>query len=180
MCHSRPFHRGRAADHQYDSHAEKHCEDIPHPDRTLVVGLCSGLWAGAAISITPSLPDLVPVGVQTVLLAFRVGSYVHTIAEQFSPTPAHDSSASWTRIFPLTDYQRTAATLAEFQETTVRAASTEAGSAPRTLQLGRADVFTGNPPSQSRLRQRCDTQQHRSIWASHHSPDGDEQGRFAP
>ncbi|SPQ22247.1 190496d0-b581-4049-948e-f857bac8ae96 [Thermothielavioides terrestris] len=98
-------------------HVEKHSEDIPHPEHTVAVGLCSGLWAGAAISVTPSLPDLVPVGVQTVILAFKLGSYVQTIAQQFSHS-AQDESESWTYLFPLLSHEETAVKLAEFQEST--------------------------------------------------------------
>jgi hypothetical protein len=83
----------------------------------LLVGLCSGLWAAAAISVAPSLPDLVPVGVQTVLLAFRLGSYVHDIAQQLSPT--REISESWTYIFPGLEQDDTVAKLQEFQTAAV-------------------------------------------------------------
>jgi hypothetical protein len=64
------------------------------------------------------LPDLVPVGVQTVILAFKLGSYVQTIAQQFSHS-AQDESESWTYLFPLLSHEETAVKLAEFQESTV-------------------------------------------------------------
>jgi len=81
----------------YLNHAEKHCGDITQPQQTLLVGLCSGLWASSAISVSPSLPDLVHVGVQFVVLAFKTGSYVHSISQQLNP--ASDRSESWTYIF---------------------------------------------------------------------------------
>ncbi|KAK4235039.1 conidial yellow pigment biosynthesis polyketide synthase [Achaetomium macrosporum] len=95
-------------------HAEKHCEDIPHHQKTFVVGLCSGLWAGAAISVSPSLPDLVPVGVQTVVLAFKLGAYVHAIGQRLSPTG--DKSESWTYLFSGVSEEDMASKLAEFQD----------------------------------------------------------------
>ncbi|KAK4152557.1 conidial yellow pigment biosynthesis polyketide synthase [Chaetomidium leptoderma] len=100
----------------YLDHAEKHCGDVTQPHRTLLVGLCSGLWAASAISVTPSLPDLVHVGVQAVLLAFKTGSYVHTIGQRLSPSC--DRSASWTYIFPGLNREDTAAKLEAFHDTT--------------------------------------------------------------
>ncbi|KAL2115614.1 hypothetical protein VTJ04DRAFT_9869 [Mycothermus thermophilus] len=81
----------------YLDHAEKHCEDITSPQNTFHIGLCSGLWAAAAISMTPSLTALVHIGVQVVILAFKTGSYVHEIGQTLSP--AHEQSDSWTYIF---------------------------------------------------------------------------------
>ncbi|KAK3301404.1 polyketide synthase [Chaetomium fimeti] len=81
----------------YLDHAEKHCGDITQPRNTHLIGLCSGLWAASAISIAPSLPDLVHVGVQTVLLAFKTGSYVHAVAQRLNP--ASERTENWTYIF---------------------------------------------------------------------------------
>ncbi|KAK4122476.1 ketoacyl-synt-domain-containing protein [Parathielavia appendiculata] len=82
----------------YLDHAEKNCDDIPKPHNALLVGLCTGLWAASAISITPSLPDLVHIGVQAVLLSFKTGAYVESMAQRMSPTS--DRSESWSRIVP--------------------------------------------------------------------------------
>ncbi|KAH6844969.1 polyketide synthase [Chaetomium sp. MPI-CAGE-AT-0009] len=81
----------------YLDHAEKNCGDITQPHNTLLIGLCSGLWAASAISVAPSLPDLVHIGVQTALLAFKTGSYVHAIAERLNP--AFERTENWTYIF---------------------------------------------------------------------------------
>ena len=62
--------------------------------------------------MAPSLPDLVHVGVQTVLLAFKTGSYVHAIAQRLSP--ASDRSDSWTYIFPKLDQDEATAKLEAF------------------------------------------------------------------
>ncbi|KAK4144292.1 polyketide synthase [Dichotomopilus funicola] len=100
----------------YLNHTEKHCSDITHPKHTHLIGLCTGLWAAAAVSLAPSLPDLVHIGVQAVLLAFRTGSYVHSIAQRLSPTSDH--SASWTYIFPDVDHKEAAMELTTFHEAT--------------------------------------------------------------
>ncbi|KAK3378565.1 hypothetical protein B0H63DRAFT_251284 [Podospora didyma] len=81
----------------YIDHAERNYEDVTRHDRTLLVGLCSGLFAASAIASTPSLSTLVPVAVQVVLMAFRTGSYVHTLAERLNP--AFETSESWTYIY---------------------------------------------------------------------------------
>ncbi|KAK4645321.1 Polyketide synthase [Podospora bellae-mahoneyi] len=82
----------------YIDHAEKNFEDVTRHDSTHLVGLCSGLFAASAIASTPSLSALVPVAVQAVLLAFRTGSYVHTLGDRLCP--ANEQSESWTYIFP--------------------------------------------------------------------------------
>lgn len=79
------------------SHSEKHCGDITQPHQTFLIGLCSGLWASSAISVSPSLTDLVHVGVQFVLFAFKMGTYVHSVSQQLSP--AFDRSECWAYVF---------------------------------------------------------------------------------
>ncbi|KAH6649728.1 polyketide synthase [Chaetomium tenue] len=87
----------------YLDHAEKNCGDITQPHKTFLVGLCSGLWAASAISVAPSLPDLVHIGVQAVLLAFKTGSYVHAIGERLFP--AFERSESWSYIFSVSSVE---------------------------------------------------------------------------
>ncbi|KAL2264683.1 hypothetical protein VTJ83DRAFT_7193 [Remersonia thermophila] len=98
----------------YLHHAEKHNEDITSPENTFLIGLCSGLWAAAAISITPSLTGLVHIGVQVVILAFRTGSYVHEMGQRLSP--AHEQSDSWTYIFAGIDHDEATKRLNAFHE----------------------------------------------------------------
>ncbi|KAG6359461.1 hypothetical protein INS49_012982 [Diaporthe citri] len=82
----------------YIDHAEKHHEDVVHHDNTFFLGLCSGMFAAAAITSTPTLSTLVPVAVQVVLMAFRTGRHVAAMAERLCPPVEH--SESWTYIFP--------------------------------------------------------------------------------
>ena len=99
------------------SHAEKNYEDVTRHDRTLLVGLCSGMFAASAIASTPSLSTLVPVAVQAVLLAFRTGSYVYTLGERLSP--AVEQSESWTYIFPGLKEDDATSALDEFHQQNV-------------------------------------------------------------
>ena len=99
------------------SHAEKNYEDVTQHDQTNLVGLCSGLFAAAAIASTPSLSALVPVAVQVVLMAFRTGSYVHRLAERLNP--AVEQSESWTYIFPGLKAEEARHVLEEFHSSNV-------------------------------------------------------------
>jgi hypothetical protein len=105
----------------FTSHAEKNYEDVTRHDQTFLVGLCSGLFAATAIASTPSLSTLVPVAVQVVLMSFRTGSYVHSLAERLSP--ASGKSESWTHIYPELSESAAAAGLAEFHSSNVRDSS---------------------------------------------------------
>lgn len=107
----------RLSDHSLPSHAERHHEDVTRHDRTHLVGLCSGLFAAFAISIAPSLSALVPVGVHTVLLAFRTGSYVHTLGQRLSSASVDEDG--WTYVFPGLTAEVVVSRLAEFQDANV-------------------------------------------------------------
>ncbi|CAK7202988.1 Type I Iterative PKS [Sporothrix eucalyptigena] len=96
----------------YIDHAEKNWEDVTRHDHTFLVGLCSGLFAAAAIASTPSLSALVPVAVQAVLMAFRTGLYVSSLADQLCPPT--EKSESWTYILPSQQEDAVRGMLAEF------------------------------------------------------------------
>lgn len=70
---------------------------MPH-DQMFFGGLCSGMFAAAAITSTPTLSTLVPIAVQVVLMSFRTGNHVAAMAERLCPPVEH--SESWTYILP--------------------------------------------------------------------------------
>ncbi|KAI1179145.1 polyketide synthase [Nemania sp. FL0916] len=80
----------------YIDHCEKKHEDITRPENTRLSGLCTGLFAAAAIATGPSLSALIPIAVQVVLMAFRVGSHVGSLAERLNPS--NGKSESWTYV----------------------------------------------------------------------------------
>ncbi|KAI1109012.1 polyketide synthase [Nemania sp. NC0429] len=80
----------------YIDHCEKKHEDVTRPENTRLSGLCTGLFAAVAISTSPSLSALLPIAVQVVLMAFRVGSYVGSLSERLSPS--NGKSESWTYV----------------------------------------------------------------------------------
>lgn len=99
------------------SHAEQHYEDVTKHDHTFLVGLCSGLFAAAAITSTPSLSALVPVAVQVVLMAFRTGRHVASMAERLCPPSQR--SQSWTYILPGVKQNEARSILDDFHYTSV-------------------------------------------------------------
>ncbi|KAI0861579.1 polyketide synthase [Xylaria cubensis] len=82
----------------YIFRTEKHPEDVTSHENTTLSGLCTGLFAAAAIAMSPSLSTLLPIAVQVVLMAFRVGSHVGSLAERLNPSI--ERSESWTYVLP--------------------------------------------------------------------------------
>ena len=80
------------------SRAEKVHEDVTRPGETCLVGLCTGLFAAAAIGSSPSLSSLIPIAVQVVLMAFRAGAHVAALAERLHKDS--ESSETWTYVLP--------------------------------------------------------------------------------
>lgn len=100
-------------------------------DKTYLVGLCSGLFAATAIASTPSLSTLVPIAVQVVLMAFRTGSYVHTLAERLSPT--FETSESWTYVLPNSTGDEVATKITDFHNQQVSITQPSNAFLPRTV-----------------------------------------------
>lgn len=91
---------------------------MPH-DQMFFGGLCSGMFAAAAITSTPTLSTLVPVAVQVVLMAFRTGSYVAAMAERLCPA-TREHSESWTSILPGITGESAQETIDSFNSSKVR------------------------------------------------------------
>lgn len=64
----------------------------PAETETHAVGLSTGLLAAAAIALSPAVPALIPLGVEIVLIAFRTGLHVGTVANHLGSQ--HEDS-SW-------------------------------------------------------------------------------------
>ncbi|KAK8056490.1 Beta-ketoacyl synthase [Apiospora rasikravindrae] len=82
----------------YIDRSEKEYQDATEPENTYLSGLCTGLFAASAIASSPSLSSLLPIAVQVVLMAYRVGSHVASLAERLSPSS--EKSESWTYVVP--------------------------------------------------------------------------------
>ncbi|KXJ91143.1 melanin synthase [Microdochium bolleyi] len=83
--------------HYIDLSEKDHETPTPVTNRILS-GLCTGLFAASAIASSPSLSTLLPVAVQVVLMAFRTGNYVSSMAERLRS--ASNGQESWTYVLP--------------------------------------------------------------------------------
>ena len=65
-----------------------------------VVGLSTGLLAAAVVALSPTIPAIMPLAVEAVLIAFRLGVYVKTTASNIEMSPVHDEDSSWSYVIP--------------------------------------------------------------------------------
>jgi hypothetical protein len=63
------------------------------------MGVRGGLLAAAAAACAPSTSSLIDIGVAAVLMAFRLGSAVQSIARELSPAATPETN-SWTLAVP--------------------------------------------------------------------------------
>ncbi|KAH7026262.1 polyketide synthase [Microdochium trichocladiopsis] len=94
--------------------SEKQHEDATTAENRILSGLCTGLFAASAIASSPSLSTLLPVAVQVVLMAFRTGNHVASMAERLSP--ATKSMESWTYVLPGVKESEARSSLDEFHK----------------------------------------------------------------
>lgn len=66
------------------------------PSEYCAVGLSTGLLAAAVVALSPSIPALMPLAVEAVLIAFRLGLHVKIAASHLEISPAHEDGSSWT------------------------------------------------------------------------------------
>lgn len=99
------------------SRSEKEYQDATTPENTYLSGLCTGLFAATAIASSPSLSSLLPIAVQVVLMAYRTGSHVASLAERLSPSTG--MSESWTYVVPGAKEAEAKSLLAEFHKSEV-------------------------------------------------------------
>ncbi|KAI1098515.1 polyketide synthase [Jackrogersella minutella] len=98
----------------YIDRSEKEHEDVTDHKNTKLSGLCTGLFAATAIASSQSLSTLIPIAVQVVLMAFRTGSHVASLAERISPS--NGKSESWTYVLPAAQEAEAKFILAEFHK----------------------------------------------------------------
>ena len=65
---------------------------------TCVVGLSTGLLAAAVVASSPTIPALMPLAVEAVLMAFRLGLHVQNTASNIEISPAQDNDSSWSYV----------------------------------------------------------------------------------
>ncbi|RDL30666.1 Thiolase-like protein [Venustampulla echinocandica] len=140
----------------YLDRAEKVPEDATTSAETCLVGLCTGLFAAAAVACSPSLSALVRIAVQVTVMAFRTGSYVATLGDNLSGTS--DNAEPWTYVVPGASEALATTTLRNFHETkgiplagrayisAITSTSVAISGPPSTLTtLWASDVFAAAP-----------------------------------
>ncbi|KAH8804520.1 putative polyketide synthase [Xylogone sp. PMI_703] len=68
------------------------------PSDTVLVGLCTGLLASAAVSASKSLVDLIPIALNIVRVAFRIGVKVNSAAQRLATVHEIKGNQSWSRL----------------------------------------------------------------------------------
>ncbi|KAF2813787.1 ketoacyl-synt-domain-containing protein [Mytilinidion resinicola] len=88
--------------------------EIPAPSNARILGLCTGLLAGAAVASSKSPADLLPLAVEVVRVAFRAGTCVGVAKDALDAT----SPEPWSTIVTNISEQSARVALAEFHQTT--------------------------------------------------------------
>lgn len=66
----------------------------PSGDDSCIIGLCTGQLASAAVSSSKTIGELIPAGIETVVLALRLGMCVLRVQELIEPSKSATSSWS--------------------------------------------------------------------------------------
>lgn len=86
------------------------------PSDTILVGLCTGLVAAAAVSASRSLLDLVTNAPSIVRVAFRVGVKVNGTAQRLSTKYGAEVNQSWSRLVVGVQKEASIAEVKQFNE----------------------------------------------------------------
>lgn len=76
----------------------------PRADRSYLLGICTGSFAAAAVSTSQTLSELVPAGVEAVLVAFRTGLRSLELRDDIEK-PIPDVSHSWSVVLRIQEDQ---------------------------------------------------------------------------
>lgn len=91
----------------------------PRPDDSYVLGLCTGSLAAAAVSSSSSLSELLPIAVQTVLIAFRLGLCALDMRDRLEMW-TKDRGQPWSVVISDLEPQSAVAAIKEFCKANVR------------------------------------------------------------
>lgn len=91
--------------------------EYPRASTTHILGVCTGLLAASAVSASRSLTSLIPLAVQTIRIAFRLGSRVATVGYQVESRT--DVPQTWSTIVLGISSDDAEIALSEFNENNV-------------------------------------------------------------
>lgn len=103
-----------------DSFFDDHPSQYIVPSNTVLVGLCTGLLAAAAVSASQSILDLIANALKIVRVAFRIGVKVNDAARRLSPIHDVEVNQSWSRLVVGVQKEASMAEVTQFNERKVR------------------------------------------------------------
>lgn len=93
-------------------------DEYPAHSSTHIVGSCTGLLAAAAVSSARNFVDLLPLAVELVSIAYRIGSLVTETRDHIEQAPSR--SSSWSVVLPGLRKEEAFDTLKTFHGNNVR------------------------------------------------------------
>lgn len=90
------------------------------PSNTILVGLCTGLLAAAAVSASQSLLDLIANAPKFIRVAFRIGVKVNSAAQRLSSIRDAEVNQSWSRLVVGAQKETSIAEVTQFNDRKVR------------------------------------------------------------
>jgi len=122
------------------------------PSNTEVLAVCTGLLAASAVASCTSLTALIPLAVQAVRIAFRLGSRVATVGNQLESSS--DRKKTWSTIVLGISPEAAEPALAEFNKSRGLVQSTRLYiSAVGTMSI----TISGAPTIRAQLFEKCET-----------------------
>ncbi|KAI9688899.1 MAG: Type I Iterative PKS [Bathelium mastoideum] len=147
----------------------EHPTELPNAANTRIIGLCTGLLAGAAIASSRSLTELIALGIEVVKIAFRTGSTTGTA--KYALEHSTNNRESWSTIVTGTSEQSAKDALDRFhKENSIPATSQAYVSAVSVMAV----TISGPPSTLKRVFSECDAlkKNHRvqiPVYAPYHA-----------
>ena len=145
---------------------------FPPPENTIILGICTGSFATAAISTSQTIAELIPAGVEAVVHAFRTGLHSFKLQRDLERSP-RPTQKSWSAVVALRE-QRAADLIESYVVEKVQDAF--------CLCLESVLILSGYPQKTSSVHQYCQPNQCYHQWTTE-QPRGpvelyDPQGSF--
>ncbi|KAI9710476.1 MAG: polyketide synthase [Bogoriella megaspora] len=147
----------------------EHPTEIPNAANTRILGLCTGLLAGAAVACARSLTELIALGIETVKIAFRAGTTTGIAKDALEQSS--NPRDSWSSIVTGTSEQSAKDALARFHEEKGIPATSRAYISAVSVM---AVTISGPPSTLRRIFSECDAlnKNHRvpiPVFAPYHA-----------
>ena len=128
----------------------------PNPEDTILLGLCTGSFATAAVSTSQTIAELIPAGVEAVVHAFRTGLHSFKLQRDLEGSPS-PTPKSWSAVVALPE-QRAGDLIESFVVEKVKDNS--------CLYLEVILILSGYPKKTSSIHQYRQPDQCHHQWAT--------------